>query len=349
MTGLPRAPLVTRHQVLLTLGAAGASAAAGRLLLPFGEDAVPGRGGLQAVERTGFALGAATSIVALHEDRSTAERAVGAAVAELKTVQSVMSLYRPDSQLCRLNRDGVVLESHPYLVQVLHKARATSAASGGDFDVTVQPLWTLFADACGHGHLPSADDIERTRAMVDWRRVGTCDNSIRLKGSGTVVTLNGIAQGFAADRVLKALAAGGVRHALVNTGEIGAMGRRRDGERWTIGIQHPRHQEAFISRARLSGRCMATSGDYGTTFSPDHVHNHIFDPRTGRSPKELQSVTVLAKTGLEADALSTTVFVTGVERGIELIESTPGADALFVLKNGKCKATNGFPERDTFS
>jgi thiamine biosynthesis lipoprotein len=175
------------------------------------------------------------------------------------------------------------------------------------------------------------------------------EGRIHLKGSGTAVTLNGIAQGFATDRALEALAAGGVRHALVNTGEIGAMGRRRDGGLWTIGIQHPRHQDAFIRRAHLDGRCVATSGDYGTTFSPDRVHNHIFDPFTGRSPKEFQSVTVLASTGLEADALSTTVFVTGLERGIELIESTPGADALFVLKNGETKATNGFPAGDTHS
>ncbi|MFC1588475.1 FAD:protein FMN transferase, partial [Planctomycetota bacterium] len=116
------------------------------------------------------------------------------------------------------------------------------------------------------------------------------------------VTLNGIAQGFAADCMLAALEANGVQHALVNTGEIGV-----------IGIQHPRHKDAFISRARLDGRCIATSGDYATTFSPDGEHNHIFDPRTGHSPKEFQSVTVLAKSGLEADALSTTIFVSGLQ------------------------------------
>ncbi|MHC4695793.1 MAG: FAD:protein FMN transferase [Planctomycetota bacterium] len=340
---------VTRRQFLLTLGGAGASYAVANLLWPFGEDGPPGADGLQAVERAGFALGATTSIVALHEDYATAQRAVEAAFAELRTVEAVMSLYRPDSQLCRLNRERILLEPHPYLVEVLDKAQAMSAASGGDFDVTVQPLWTLYAAAMSNGHLPNVHDIERTRRLVDWRRVEMDRRAIHLKGSGTAATLNGIAQGFAADRALGALAAGGVRHALVNTGEIGAIGRRRDGGFWTIGIQHPRHQDAFISRAHLDGRCVATSGDYGTAFSPDRVHNHIFDPCTGRSPKEFQSVTVLAKTGLEADALSTTVFVTGLERGIDLIESTPGADALFVLKSGETKVTNGFPGGDTYS
>ena len=349
MTASARVPTVTRRHFVMTLGAAGASAAVGNLLWPFAKQGSRVADGLRAVERTGFALGARTSILALHEDYATADRAVEAAFAELRAVESVMSLYRSDSQLCQLNREGVLLDPHPYLVQVLEKAQGMSAASGGDFDVTVQPLWMLYAAATRNGCLPSAEDIERTRQLVDWRRVQMRENHIHLKGSGTAVTLTGIAQGFAADRALGALASGGVRHALVNTGEIGAMGRCRDGGLWTIGIQHPRHQDAFISRAHLDGRCVATSGDYGTTFSSDRVHNHIFDPCTGRSPKEFQSVTVLAKTGLEADALSTTVFVTGLERGIDLIESTPGAAGLFVLKNGKIKVTNGFPGGDTYS
>ncbi len=349
MGGLAGVRRPTRRQVLLTLGAAGASAVVGRLLWARGNGGPEQRGELQMVRRSGFALGATTSIVALHEDLAAAERAVDAAFEELATVQSVMSLYRRDSQLCRLNREGVLLDPHPYLVQVLEKARAMSAASDGDFDVTVQPLWALYAAATRDGHLPSAVDIERTRQLVDWRRVEVGEDRIRLTGSGTAVTLNGIAQGFAADRTLSALAAGGVGHALVNTGEIGAMGRRRDGELWTIGIQHPRSPHAFISRANLDGRCVATSGDYGTSFGPDRVHNHIFDPGTGRSPGEFQSVTVLARTGLEADALSTAVFVAGLERGIGLIESTPGADAHFVLTNGETGATSGYPAEGAHS
>lgn len=344
MTDSPQAPRVSRRRFLLGLGAVGGSAVAAGLLRSGRDD--PRRvSELEAAERTGFALGANVSIVALHENRAAADQAVRAAFAELEMVESVMSLYRPESQLCRLNREGVLHGPHPYLVQVLQKARAVSAASRGDFDITVQPLWALYANAKKDGRLPSADEIRRARRQVDWRRVDVRRDRIDLKGRGTAVTLNGIAQGFAADRALGALASRGVRHALVDTGEIGAMGRRRDGESWTVGIRHPRQQDAFVSRAPLDGRCVATSGDYGTTFSPDGVHNHIFDPRTGRSPRAFQSVTVLAKTGLEADALSTAVFVAGLERGIELVESTAGADALFVLKNGKSLTTSGFPGR----
>jgi thiamine biosynthesis lipoprotein len=339
-------PAMTRRRFLLALGAAGASTAAGRMLWSSGKDAPAPQGeleGLRTVHRTGFVLGAELSITALHEDIAMADDAVKAAFKELEVVESVMSLYRPQSQLCRLNRDGVLHEPHPYLVRVLQKAQALSVASAGDFDVTVQPLWTLYSRCRRNGSLPTADDLEDARRLVDWRRVDVRQDHIHLKGRGTSVTLNGIAQGFAADRVLEALKAGGVRHALVNTGEIGAMGRRPGGGLWTVGIQHPRRQNEYVSRTALDGRCVATSGDYGTAFSHDGVHHHIFDPRTGRSPTAFQSVTVLAKTGLEADALSTAVFVTGLERGIKLIESAPGADALFVMKSGETKGTRGFP------
>ena len=345
MTDSTRLPSVTRRRFMLTLGVAGVSAAVGSALWRFGRGGKDPRplAGLQAAKRTGSALGTDVSIVALHESQVAAEKAIDAAFAELDTVESVMSLYRPESQLCVLNGTRELLRPHPYLVQVLRKAQAMSAASAGAFDVTVQPLWTLYANSADAGCQPDPDDVERIRKYVDWRRVVVSDDRIQLKGDGTSITLNGIAQGFAADRVLAALAANDVRHALVNTGEIGSMGRRGDGECWTIGIQHPRHKDAMIRRVHSEGRCIATSGDYETTFTPDYANNHIFDPHTGRSPQVFQSVTVAAMTGLEADALSTAVFVAGLDRGVQLIESTPGADGFFVLKHGQIRATAGFP------
>ena len=344
MTDSASKPYMNRRRFLVTLGATGASAVAGGALwrLAQGGKAVRLPAGLQSAQRSGRALGADVSILALHEDQAVAAKAIDAAFAEIETIESVMSLYRPDSQVSRLNDKREFLKPHPYMVQVLRKANAVSAASNGAFDVTVQPLWTLYANSAATGHMPGPGDIDRVRRHVDWRQVEVADDRIRLKGEGTAVTLNGIAQGFAADRVLAALAANGVRHALVNTGEIGTLGRRDDGERWTVGVRDPRHGDALIRRIALDDRCVATSGDYETVFTPDYVNHHIFDPHTGRSPQAFQSVTVLARTGLEADALSTAVFVAGLDRGRQLIESSPGADAFFVLKDGRTRATAGF-------
>jgi thiamine biosynthesis lipoprotein len=208
--------------------------------------------------------------------------------------------------------------------------------------VTVQPLWQLYAAAQKTGQLPDAAAIQQARRAVDWRNVEIAREGIRLKAPGTAVTLNGIAQGFAADRVVAVLRKHGIEHALVNTGEIGTVGGKPDGESWTVGVQHPRRAEAYAALANIAGRCMATSGDYATYFTPDHSAHHILDPATGRSPMQLASVTVLAPTGVEADALSTAIFVMGVGKGLALAQSTPGIDVLFAMKNGRTLATSGF-------
>lgn len=314
--------------------------------LRFADERVGNRVGssdLHSVSRTSWALGTHVSITVLHRNAATGIAAIDAAFRKLEMIEDVMSIYRESSQLSKLNRDGALDDPHPYLVDVLRAAQAMSDRSGGAFDVTVQPLWSLYAAAKKSKRLPSDKEIAAARLCVDWKRLLVARSQIRLDGEGTAITLNGIAQGFAADRVATVLRKHGVEHALIDTGEIGTMGVKADGGVWRVGIQHPRDREAYVSVADLAGRCLATSGDYATTFSDDHEHHHLLDPRTGRSPRDLSSVSIAAATALDADALSTAVFVMGAEAGLELVEQTPGADALFVLKDGRSIITAGFP------
>jgi thiamine biosynthesis lipoprotein len=273
-----------------------------------------------------------------------AARALELALVELQQVDQVLSLYRPDSAVCRLNRAGVLDRPHPFLVQVLRQARRLSEQSGGAFDVTVQPLWDLYAAAKKAGRLPDAVEIETARRKVDWRKVEVTQDHVRLHERGMAVTLNALAQGFAADCVLATLRAQGIQHALVNTGEIGAMGRKEGGEPWTLGIQHPRRPDAYVALARLSDCCMATSGDYATRFDDEYRRHHIFNPATGGSPTELASATIVAPSGLDADGLATAVMVLGQERGLKLLESYSGAEAFLVLKDGATIMTPRFPK-----
>ena len=296
----------------------------------------------QTVRRTTRALGANVSITAMHADAVAADRAITAAFAELERVEAVMSLYRPDSQLCRLNRDGVLNRPDEHLLAVLRHAAALSRQTAGAFDVTVQPLWQAYAVAQKAGTLPSPQQLADARAKVDYRRVVIEPHRVRLL-DGARITLNGIAQGFAADRVGAALREHGVAHALIDTGELGAVGGKAGGEAWTVGVQHPRRPDAYISLAKLAGRHLATSGDYATAFTPDLRHHHLLDPRTGESARHFASVSIVANTGIEADALSTAVFILGAEAGRELIEATPGADAMLCLHDGQVLTTAGFP------
>ena len=224
---------------------------------------------MQAASRTSWALGSNVSMTAMHSRRDVAETALGAAFDALEQVEALMSIYRPQSQLCRLNRGGVIDDPHPWLVDVLRRAGAMSRRSGGAFDCTVQPLWEVCAQARRDGRRPDQSEIDAAREKIDWRRVEISPRRIQLRGAGTQVTLNGIAQGYATDRAMAALRTHGVSHALVDAGEIGTLGERSPRRPWTVGIQHPRRPEAYVSLAKLAGRCLATSGDYATSFSDD--------------------------------------------------------------------------------
>jgi len=305
-------------------------------------DVEPTADGRLAVKRSAAALGTKVAITTIHQDLDTAIHAIDSAFAEIEQVESVMSIYRPDSQLCRLNREGRLDHPASALVEVLQHAAATSRSSGGAFDVTVQPLWQLYADAQRIGQLPSDEQILAARSKVDWQQVRIAEGSISLEGTGVAITLNGIAQGYAADRALAAVQAAGVEHALIDTGEFAPLGDNRNGDAWSIGIQHPRDPQALVSIAQLQGRCLATSGDYATSFSPDHRFNHLFDPRTVKSPLGLASVSILAPTALQADALSTACFVMGLPRAKAWVESLSGVDAYFIPLEGESMSTAGF-------
>ncbi len=295
------------------------------------------------VTRTHKALGAEVSITVAHADPAAADAAIAAAFSELDKVEAVLSIYRPDTQVSRLNRAGRVDSPHPFLREVLAASLQLSQRTGGAFDVTIQPLWQTYLDAYGQGRLPEVREMDAARAKIGWRGIEVADDHIHFALEGMAVTFNGIAQGFALDRVRNALKSQGIEHALIDVGELGALGRKSADEPWQSGVQHPRETDAFVAVVPLDDRCLATSGDYSSTFTRDRVNHHILDARTGRSPLELASVSILAPSGMLADGLSTASFILGADRGRKLIAMYEHVDALFVTKDGNQFATPGFP------
>ena len=151
---------------------------------------------------------------------------------------------------------------------------------------------------------------------------------------------NGIAQGYAADRVRGVLAQHGIRHALVDAGEFAPLGANPQQRPWTLGIANPRAEAALLAQLTADGRCIATSADSETTFSADRLHHHIFDPHTGYSPRALAAVTVVAASGALADALTKVMFVAGPQQ-LPALARQWGVDALWVDKRGRWQATPG--------
>jgi FAD:protein FMN transferase len=297
--------------------------------------------GRMLVRDAAFAFGTTVSIAAIHEDPEIAGEAIDEALARTRRIDSLMTVQRAGSEVGRLNALGALPHPDPHLVRVLEFSQRLSSLSDGAFDVTVQPLWKLYIECKRRGRTPTAAEVAKVRSLVDWRALEVSARRITLGRSGMSITLNGVAQGYAADLALAALRERGVHDALIDTGEFGAAGERRPQQPWTIGIQHPRIADAVIATVAMDGRFLATSGDYATTFTDDFVHHHIFDPHTGDSPGELSSVSVAAGSGMEADGLTKPMMVLDRSRARALLSQFPGSGAAWIDKSARIVESQG--------
>jgi thiamine biosynthesis lipoprotein len=286
---------------------------------------------------SGTALGCDATLQIHHPDAATADRLIAASLAEVERLERIMSLYRPDSALSRLNRDGA-LENPPFdLVRVLSESRRYSALSDGAFDVTVQPLWNLYADHFSRPDAspdgPTADDIAATVARVGQDALDIDPSRLRFTRPGMGVTLNGVGQGYITDRVVELLRAGGVEHALVDMGKTRAIGGHPDGGPWSVGLEDPRAPGTIVERISLTDRAVATAGGYGTLFDEAGRFNHIFEPWSGRTSWRWLSVSVEAATATESNALSNAFAVMPAESTRPVVRAL-GLVAHFVRPDG---------------
>ena len=230
----------------------------------------------------GQGLGAALTLHLVGADPHQARTTFARVAAEIERIESLASLYR-DSALTRLNRDGHLAWPSPDLLDLLTFAGQVHSATAGAFDPTVQPLW-----------LALAQGLPADPALVGWDRVRLSSKEIKLD-RGQSLTLNGIAQGWAADRIAALLRAQGFSEALVDMGEISALGSQTG---WPVQIAGP--DGAELASTRLTDRALATSSPRGTLVNGQP---HILGPQG--QPPLWQTVSVSAPSAAVADALST--------------------------------------------
>jgi FAD:protein FMN transferase len=324
---------LTRRRAMTILGAIAGVPLLGALDRP--SDAVP------VYRWNGTSLGSPSRLMICHPDRVTAAGVVGRCVAEIARLERVFALYRPDSELARLNRDGRLANPSFDLLTLLSQCQRLSALSGGAFDVTVQPLWNLYARHFFGTASPQPDGpaplaIERARSLVDWRSIDVTPRQIALLRPGMGVTLNGIAQGYVTDRVVEILRDNGCDRVLADMGssELRTIGRRADGQPWRVGLADPRQPLNLPVMLELCDRALCTSGGYGTKFEATGRFHHLFDPASGASANNYIAVSVFAPNATIADALSTTLFVIPAERSLRLLEAFPGVTALVSRPDG---------------
>lgn len=292
----------------------------------------------EAVRWRGSALGAQVSIDIFHPDREKAERVVQACLAEVRRLERQFSLYMADSAICALNRSGVLVAPEPDMVALLRASLQFADLTDGAFDPTVQPLWQLYAehfssekpDANG----PPARKLAEALAKVGCSDLRVSNDRVALTRRGAAITLNGIAQGYVSDRVVDVLRARGLSTTLVDMGEIRALGARADGTPWRVGLADPDRPGGLTETVDLVDRAVATTAGAGFRFDPAGRFTHLFDPRTGRSPALYRTVSVVAPTATEADALSTAFSLLPASRIGDIATARPGVQARLVTVSG---------------
>lgn len=245
----------------------------------------------------GIALGAKARIILDHPD---ADRLIAQAVDEISRLEKIFSLYLPTSQLSRLNRDGELADPAFEMVELLSICTNLHAKTGGAFDPTVQALWSLYARQYSSGEKPTREQIMAAQKHTGWQHVAFSADHVSFNQPGVKLTLNGIAQGFIADKITKLFASNGVSNVLVNTGEISALGLSPQGKPWQV-----MRNDKNLAAIPLSNAAIATSAPLGTVFDGDGKIGHIIDPRTGSPGGMWKEVSVISNSAARADGLST--------------------------------------------
>jgi len=278
------------------------------------------------------------------DDAALAGRAMDEVIDEMRRTDELMSTYKPESQLSQVNAHASAgpVPVDAEIIEVVQRALEMSRLSEGAFDITYASVGYLY-DFRAHQR-PSDQQIAAALPGVDYRQVQVDRDArtIRFLRPGVRIDLGGIAKGYAVDRSIERLRRLGIAHAMVNAGgDTRLLGDRR-GKPWVVGIRDPRSEGRMVTRLPLEDEAISTSGDYERYFEEDGVrYHHILVPGTGRSARGVRSATVIGADATLTDALSTTVFVLGVERGMRLIARLPGVEAVVVDDQGRIYYSDG--------
>ncbi len=310
----------------LTGAVVGLSATAAQKLLKLGY--------LNKVRVSQMLMGTIVNFEVMAESQEQAQAAIEASVAGMRRLISAFDHRLENGALGQLNATGITQNPPRELVAMLRQALHFGTLSNGAFDVTIKPMLDALREKRAEAPI---------RTLVDYRLLKVTDDEISLARPGMAVTADGIAKGWVVDGGVAILRQLGFEQVLVEAGGDMMAKSAQDGKVWKIGIAHPRNPSEFAAIIAIQNQAVATSGDYMNYFSADHSAYHIIDPRTGHSPVELASATVIAPSVAEADVLSTTMMVLGAQEGLALIETLPETAALLISKDLQIYRSSKFP------
>ena len=279
---------------------------------------------------TRMALGTFVSISVSHTDATEADNIINHAFEEIERVESLLSVYRESSEISRLNRFGYLNHPSEDVLLVIKKALEYSEITDGAFDITILPVLQSVYRSPGDRKDPDNKPNPENIDSVNHKMIAIHHDEIKFLKPRMQVTLGGIGKGYAVDKAIEILKKEGVKHAIVNAGgDIRVIGGRPNGSPWNIGIRDPLNKRKLISFARMKNQALTTSGVYQR-----RIHD-IFHPKTGRASQQVLSASVISKTAMEGDALSTSLYILGPEKGMAVIETCEGTGAFVVMDNHK--------------
>ena len=293
-------------------------------------------------------MGTEVSVYVWHDDPMTAHQAVSAIFEEMARIDQLMSTYIESSRISEINREAATrpVVAGDELYRLIERSHDISVLTRGAFDITYDSVGQHYDFR--EGLRPDQDTITEELARIDYRLVTLNDDgTVEFGREGVRINLGGIAKGYAVERGVEIARSHGVRHARVTAGgDTRLLGDRR-GVPWMIGVQDPRDDARVAITIPLESEAISTSGDYERYFEEDgERYHHIIVPSTGSPAGEVHSVTIIGPDAVITDALSTSVFILGVEQGLTLIATLPDYEGIVIDASGEMFYSTGLQPPD---
>lgn len=295
-------------------------------------------------ESTASSMGTEIRVKLWAESKRQADSAMTSVIDEMHRIDHLMSSYDRTSELSRVNQNATnkEVETDPELFSLISKALEFSGLTHGAFDITYASIGYLYDYR--QGKRPDKQSIKERIAAINYHHVmlNTNNNGVKFAHKNVRIDLGGIAKGYAVDKAIGLLKDQGIEHAMVTAGgDTRVLGDHR-GRPWSIAIQDPRNSNKTVARIPLQAEAISTSGDYERFFDEEGIrYHHIINPQTGDSVRKVRSVSIIGPQSVTTDALSTSVFVMGVESGMNLINKLKDYEAIIVDGEQRLKYSAG--------
>ena len=289
-------------------------------------------------------MGTSIHVELWHSDKTTAENAIKHVFTEMRRIDTLMSPFKKESELSLINHQATKqpLKISDELFNLIQQALKFSELSNGAFDITFASVGRLYDYR--KKITPTAKELSENLNKINYKniRLNKKNKTIFFTRAGIQIDLGGIAKGHAVDSAIRIVQQLGIKQAMISAGGDTRITGDKNGRPWYVGIRHPRKKNASAVILPLSQTAISTSGDYERFFIKNNVrHHHIIKPGTGDSARELRSVSILGPDSTTTDALSTTVFILGLEAGMKLVASLTDIEAIIIDNNGQMHYSTG--------